>query len=172
MNRFKRNKFNAGTVYFKKEFIINYELVNKSKLTIPVKAARKEIFKKVIAQDWNDEYFESTGAANSIARILVKNTNIWDGNRFDCANSRFSELFSDLKKLLSGQAVSYGDIMLHFASNTSLYGFRSGVFSFILGFFLLQNKENILVSYDNAEVPLSEDIIDVLETSPDKYNVS
>lgn len=168
LNAFLENRY----PYFKKEFIINYELVNKSKLTIPVKAARKEIFKKVIAQDWNDEYFESTGAANSIARILVKNTNIWDGNHFDCANSRFSELFNDLKKLLSERAISYEDIMLHFSSNSSPYGFRSGVFSFILGFFLLQNKENILVSYDNAEVPLSEDIIDVLETSPDKYNVS
>ena len=46
------------------------------------------------------------------------------------------------------------------------------MFSFVLGFFLLQNKENILVSYDNAEVPLSEDILDVLETAPDKYNIS
>ena len=123
--------------YFKKEFIINYELVNKSRLTIPVKAARKEIFKKIVAQDWNDEYFESTGAANSIARILVKNTNIWDGNRFDCATSRFSKLFEDLNTLLSERAISFEDIMLHFASNTSQYGFRSGVFSFILGFFLL-----------------------------------
>lgn len=158
--------------YFKKEFIINYELVNKSKLTIPIKAARKEILKKIITQDWNDEYFESTGAANSIARILIKNTNIWNGISFDCMKSRFSELFYDLKKLLSEQSISYNDIMLYFASNNSKYGFRNGVFSFIFGFFLLQNKGNILISYDNAEVPLSEDILDVLENAPAKYNIS
>ena len=157
---------------FKKEFIINYELVNKSRLTIPVKTARKEIFKKIIDQNWSDEYFESTGAANSIARILMKNTGIWHEEKLDYRNSALAGFFDDLEAWLSSDAVSYEATLSHFASNKSEYGFRSGVFSFLLGFFLLQNKDHVLVSYDKTEVPLSEDILDVLDSAPGKYAIS
>lgn len=157
---------------FTHTFIVNYELITKAKLTVPIKNARKEILRAIMNGILGQEYFKSTGAANSIARITLLNTHIWRDGNIDFTGTRFETLANDIAMYLEGAPRSYADIITYFASNQSKYGFRAGTMSFFMGFFLLCNRNNILISYENAEVSINEDILDVLEGSPEKYIIT
>ncbi len=157
---------------FTNAVIINYELITKAKLTVPIKNARKEILRAIMERTLELEYFNSTGAANSIARITLFNTHIWRDGHIDFTGTLFEALYNDIVVYLRQAPRSYADIISNFASNQSEYGFRAGTMSFFIGFFLLCNENNILVSYENAEVLINEDILDVLEGAPEKYVIT
>lgn len=69
---------------YKNYFPINYELINKHNLSSPMKKSRYEILKKLESKLPLDEnYFQETKAENSVARILLSNTDLYSSITYE-----------------------------------------------------------------------------------------
>ncbi|UDQ96968.1 hypothetical protein AAEX28_07915 [Lentisphaerota bacterium WC36G] len=122
----------------------------------------------------SSDYFNKTGAENSIARILLKNSGIFNNekNRLAFENSNFQNLYSEIIDFLKTSSKSFVDIYCQFASNKSTYGFRRGVFTFILSLIIEQNLNYIYISYKGEEVAITPDLFDSIELNPEKYSLN
>lgn len=167
-NNFLENKYNK---YIK----INYELINKHNLTSPMKKSRIEILKKIEEKRvLTDEYFNDTKAESSVARILLKNTGLYNGDKenivYDSLINLKENIILDIKK----EKISINKLYEKYCSNKSEYGIREGIFTFILGLVFIENKEYINISLveENTEVILSLDLLDGIEKNPEKYVIS
>lgn len=154
---------------------VNYELINKRNLSVPMKKARYEILKKLESNiELEDSYFNDTKAESSLARVLLSNTGIYKkddtNNLYLKFNTLMGEIINDIKQNDKGLERLYKK----YCSNIGEYGIREGIFTFLLGIICIENREEIVFSLleGNGEVNFTLDILDQLEKSPEKYNIS
>ncbi|MGL6066603.1 MAG: hypothetical protein ACRC0R_05950 [Cetobacterium sp.] len=154
---------------------VNYELINKRVLSIPMKKARCEILNKLNENiELTEEYFKDTKAESSVARVMLFNTGLYYKDEKNEDYLKFSKFINEVKEELEKSSQSLRDIYLKYCSNFGDYGIREGVFTFLLGLLYIQNKDQIVFSFEegNSEINFSLDIFDLIEKNPEKYRMS
>jgi len=124
---------------------VNYDIINKTKLSTPIKTARKSIIDHILNNSFEDDYFEKTGSANSIARIVLKNTNIYNIKRkcFDLKHSGLSEFYNSLLNYLKEGNTDLASFYNDYSKNSLGYGIRKGLLTLLLAAFIKQHFTNL-----------------------------
>ena len=163
---------------YKSDIQIGYELINKNNLTSQIKRYRLNILKKLednpeIIEDNSQEYFEQTGAENSLARNILKRTGIYNNRKINFENSKFKTIYEEIINKIKDK-INIGELYNLFCYSGNNYGMRRGVFSFILALIILQHKNEIVINTekDNEEKKFTSNMIDMIESSPSKYEIS
>ncbi len=168
LQSYLKNKY---TKYIK----INYELINKNKLTPPIKKARREIITRISNNKIDKEYLEKTGAANSIARVLLYKTETLDKNfkiDFTNPNCIYKKIYKDFINFIDKDMKSLNDVYAHYTSNSSTWGLRKGIFSFLLAVFANKHREDIYISLNNDEVVITPELFDKFDINTDGYKIN
>lgn len=151
--------------------LINYELINKTSLTAPMRKVRRTILSELLNHSLTDEYFEKTGAENSVARILLKNTGIWQNSNVSFESTGFDTFCQAVLADLSNGA-SFDELLERYSYNTSSYGIRTGVFTILFGLILMANPTRVCINFNGNEIEFSPELLDALEAEPEKYYIS
>ncbi|MGL5988632.1 hypothetical protein [Cetobacterium sp.] len=154
---------------------VNYELINKRMLSIPMKRARHEILNKLNKNiELTEEYFKDTKAESSVARVMLFNTGLYFKDEKNENYLKFSNFINEIKQELKNKNQSLRDMYLKYCSNCGDYGIREGIFTFLLGILYIENKDKIVFSFEegNSEINFSLDILDSIEKNPEKYRMS
>ncbi|MGL5638784.1 MAG: hypothetical protein ACRCW7_05515 [Cetobacterium sp.] len=154
---------------------VNYELINKRTLSTPMKKARYEILNKLNKNiELTEEYFKDTKAESSVARVMLFNTGLYQKDEKNENYHRFNRLINDVLEELKIKSQSLGEIYSKYCSNKGNYGIREGIFTFLLGLLYIENKDQIVFSFEegNSEINFTLDILDLIERNPEKYRIS
>lgn len=154
---------------------VNYELINKRNLSVPMRKARYEILKKLEANEKLEEgYFYDTKAESSLARVLLINTGIYNKNIQNNVYLKFNEVINEIKEDIQQNDILLEDLYKKYCSNLGEYGIREGIFTFLLGIICIENRDEITFSTvgGNGEINFTLDILDQLEKNPEKYKVA
>lgn len=176
----KLNLMEYTTTYLRKKYPkyigVNYELINKNNLSFPMKKARYDILTKLSDKEILDDekYFNKTTAEGSVARILLKNQNIYNLGQVMLEGSIYYDVYEDILNEIKTNKVNLGDIYKKYTSNLGEYGIRKGIFTFILGLLLIKNNQFIGINMKSTqgEVELDLKILDDIEKTPNRYEIS
>ena len=157
---------------YRKFVPLNYELINKTKLTATMKKCRREVLKVVSDRTINMEYFKKTGAENSIARVLLKNTKIWDKNCVDFKGTSYKEFYLDFIEFIKGEPKSLDDLYMRYTSSTSIWGFRRALFTFLLALIIENHCEEIYISLNGDEVSIVPELFDRFDMKTSGYFIN
>lgn len=166
--------------YLKKKYpkfiSLNYELINKTDISFPMKKARGEILSKIknnffdtngIFNSGNYEgYINKTSAENTLGRILLKSI-------FDVKTLEFKEKYKDLyldilKEIREKNSIE--SLLLKFCSNKSEYSVRKSIFIFILGLVFIKHENELNISdSSNTELEFSIELLNNIEKYPENY---
>ncbi len=158
---------------------INYELINKSKLSAPMRKVRGDIINKLknkVFNEWNidelQEYFNESGAENTVARILVKKTKFLNLETREIEfKGEYEKLYLELINLFR-EKQSLKTVLDKYCSNTENYGFRSSIFMFIISLISMKHTDEIIYSNANGEeVSFDLELLHNIEKNPKNYNV-
>jgi hypothetical protein len=174
------------SVYLKKKYSkyipVNYELINKTKLSVPMKKARGEILGKFIKDEFNkmtdeevDNYFGGSGAENTLARILVKHNNFLSSENevqfIDKDKKEFKKLYDEILAEFNSR-VSFVDLLNKYCSNQGSYGFRRSVFMFIIALISIKHRDELNYSDSSGEeINFDLELIHKIEKNPKNYSV-
>ena len=160
---------------FKNFIPINYELINKNNISSPMKKSRIEILRKLKSNEITEEFFYKTGSENSVARIILLNSNIYNLERqcldFENSECLFKEIYKTIEKKLKKRSVCFNDLYFEFTSSDSSYGFRKGIFTFLLALICELRLNQVYISNKGNELTISPEIFDKIEKSPEKYEI-
>lgn len=154
---------------------VNYELINKRVLSIPMKKARYEILNKLDNNiELTDEYFKDTKAESSVARVVLYNTGLYKQDVKNESYLKFNCLINEITEEIKSESQSLKNMYYKYCSNLGEYGIREGLFTFLLGYIYLKNKEQIVFSLEegNSEINFTLDVLDLIERNPEKYRIS
>lgn len=154
---------------------INYELINKNVITSPMKKSRIEILRKLKSNEITEKFFHKTGSENSLARIVLLNSSIYNLERksLDFENSKciFKDIYKTIEKKLKKRSVCFNDLYLEFTSSNSSYGFRKGIFTFLIALICELKLNQVYISNKGNELTILPEIFDKIEKSPEKYEI-
>jgi len=154
---------------------INYELINKHNLSFPMKKSRLDILKRIFNKEYlSEEYFNDTRAESSVARILIKNQNLYIDEQLSIENSNYAELIGEIVKKIKCQRTSLKDLYENYCSNKGVYGIRKGIFTFILGIIIIDNYEEISITSAGTKNELDTDLslLELIEKNPEKFDIT
>lgn len=160
---------------YNKYIPINYELINKHNLSFPMKKARLDILKRILNKEYlGEEYFNDTKAESSVARILIKNQNLYVDEKLSVRKSNYKQLIEEIINKIKEQKISLKDLYEEYCSNRGSYGIRKGIFTFILGIIIVDNYEEISITSSGTKNELDTDLslLDLIEKNPEKYDIS
>ncbi len=152
---------------------INYELINKEKISTPMKKARINLLDMLINNDktlLEDEFYLETGAINSVARVVLSKI-ITIGNKSINFKNNWERLSIDIIESVKKKEYSLKELYFYYKTSKSGYGLRNGVLTFFLGAFLIKNKNTILVmnSESKQKENITGDLIERIEKNPELY---
>ncbi|MBM6876347.1 hypothetical protein, partial [Fusobacterium mortiferum] len=152
---------------------INYELMNKTKLSFQMKKVRQNLLEMLLnnAKELNrEEFYENTGAINSVARTVLRKI-------VDVSNGEI--IFLDKWKNLEEEVISklkeenryLKQIYDSFTTDKEGYGLRNGIFTLFLGILLIKNKGSIEVIDNNSKLKqnLTSELVEKIEKNPEGY---
>lgn len=158
---------------FKNYIQINYELINKEKISAPMKKVRTNLLDMLITGDKSlkeDKFYIETGAINSVARTVLSKIVLVEDKKISFKNN-WKNLSNEILNRVKKNEYSLKEFYIDYITSKNGYGFRNGVLTFFLGIFLIINKKNILVM--NVETKqkekLGSDLIDRIEKNPELY---
>ncbi|MGL5935015.1 MAG: hypothetical protein ACRCZI_05275, partial [Cetobacterium sp.] len=87
---------------------------------------------------------------------------------------KFNSLINEIVDELKIKSQSLAEIYSKYCSNKGNYGIREGVFTFLLGLLYIENKDQIVFSFEegNSEIKFTLDVLDLIEKNPEKYRIS
>ncbi|GCD11661.1 hypothetical protein [Clostridium tagluense] len=160
---------------YSKYFPVNYELINKHNLSFPMKKARLDILKKILNKEClGEEYFNDTKAESSVARILIKNQNLYVDEKLSIEKSTYAKLVNEIVNKIKKQKISLKDLYESYCSNKGAYGIRKGIFTFILGIVIVDNYEEISITSSGTknELNIELSLLDLIEKTPEKFDIA
>lgn len=174
------NLMDFTTKYLKNKYTkyigVNYELINKNNLSFPMKKARYDILTKLKNKEilTDESYFNKTTAEGSVARILLKNQNIYKLGQIKLNGSIYYSVYKEVLEDIKLNKINLGDIYRKYTSNLGEYGIRKGIFTFILGLLFIENSEFIGLNLKatQGEIELDLKILDDIEKNPKRYEIS
>ncbi len=157
---------------------LNYEMINKHNLTSQMKKVREDILEKLLFNKLKQkeickEYFENTGAENSVARILLKNEKLIKDGEICFDNSKYNYIVENILEEIKINKKDFSFFYDRYCSNKSSYGLRKGVFSYIMAIILIKYKNdlNIIEKKANKEIIFNIKLINEIEKSPENYSL-
>ena len=155
---------------------LNYELINKMSLSVPMKKVRITLFDMLLKNDeklFEGDFYEGTGAINSVARILLKKYRFLNDNEINFIND-YEEVYNEIDKKIRVKEVLIKDIYDDYCSEKLGYGFRKGLFTYILGFIFIKNKNIFSINdlENKNKLLLQGELIEKIEKNPEKYTIS
>lgn len=176
-----KNMLEVTNKYLSEKYInyfpINYELINKHNLSSPMKKSRYEILKKLESKlPLGKKYFNDTKAENSVARILLSNTNLYSSITYEISigDTDYKYMYNSILEDIKVKKINLGDIYDKYTSNLGDYGIRKGIFTFILGLLFIENYQYLGIDFRStgSEVEIELDLLDKIEKNPNIYNIS
>ncbi|MGL5051476.1 MAG: hypothetical protein ACRC6E_12745 [Fusobacteriaceae bacterium] len=158
---------------FPKYIRINYELINKEKLSTPMKKVRFTLIEMILNNDKSlskEEFYLETGAINSVARAVLNKIASVNKNKI-VFEEEWLKLDKEILKKVKLENYSLEEIYLDYTTSKYGYGFRKGVFTLFLGLFLIKNKNNLLL-IDNKtkqKQSLISDLVENIEKDSNNY---
>ncbi|OQY10736.1 MAG: hypothetical protein B6I28_00315 [Fusobacteriia bacterium 4572_132] len=155
---------------------LNYELINKTNISFPMRKARGEILNKIKNKYFHvdgifntknyKEYINKSSAENTLGRILLKNIFNIETLEFKKEyNDIYLEILKEIKKKISIES-----LFLKFCSNKSEYSIRKGVFIFILGLIFIKHENELNISdSSNVELEFSIELLNNIEKYPENF---
>ncbi|MGL5936102.1 MAG: hypothetical protein ACRCZI_10845 [Cetobacterium sp.] len=158
---------------FKNYIPINYELMNKEKISTPMKKVRTTLFEMLIDGDQlllDDKFYLETGAINSVARTVL-NRLVSLNNKNIHFKDEWIKLEEEILSLVQKSEYTLESLYNDYTSSIKGYGLRSGIFTMFLGILLIKNKNSVLVidSKNKKKEILKSDLIERIEKNPENY---
>lgn len=161
---------------YKNYIEINYELMNKEKISTPMKKVRSTLLDMLVRNDQNldsKEFYENTGAINSVARTVFKK--ICHLNLGEIIlTSKWGVLENEILEKIKSESYSLENLYKDYTTKIKGYGLRKGVFTLFLGILLIKNKKNIAIIDDITKKKqfLNSETIEKLEKTSENYYLS
>lgn len=154
---------------------LNYELINKNDLSVPMKKVRENLINMIINEDsqlTNDNFYENTGAINSVARILLVNAKFYEGGKINF-NSHYEKIHNEIYSSIKENNQNISTIYENYCTSKNGYGLRKGVFSFILAFIIIKNKNifSVISNDEKRKINFTGNLINAIEKHPEKYSI-
>ena len=150
---------------------INYELINKTKLTANMKKCRRTILEKLASNDFDNKFFDKTSADSSVARLVMQKTGIIKNNVIDFHNSDFADFLEDFLVFIADEK-TIDDVYMQYASNSSEWGIRRGLLTFIISLIIEKYIDEVSISHNGDEVDISYDLYDRMEARPTEFKIT
>ncbi|MGL6065429.1 MAG: hypothetical protein ACRC0R_00020 [Cetobacterium sp.] len=152
---------------------INYELINKHKLSTPMKKVRLTLIDMMLNNDKNlskEEFYLETGAINSVARTVLSKMISVDKNEI-VFEGKWLSLSKEILEKVKLENYSLENIYLDYTTSKNGYGLRNGVFTLFLAIFLIKNKNNLLLIDNKTKQKrfLNSELIDTIEKDSSNY---
>lgn len=176
----QKNLLEYSCDYLEKKYTqyvrINYELINKHNLSVPMKKARYGILSKLYNGEPIEEekYFRGTNAESTVARILLRNTGLYKNGELNIHNSSYETVYEEIIKDIKSSKMDMEKLYELYCSNRGKYGLRKGIFTFILGIAFIKNYEYISLIHkgSKSEIDLDMKTLDEVEKNPKNYEIS
>ncbi|MGL5056256.1 MAG: hypothetical protein ACRC6A_02655 [Fusobacteriaceae bacterium] len=161
---------------YKNYITINYELINKDKLSVPMKKVRFNLIDMLLNNDvllTKDEFYSETGAINSVARTVLIKIALIKKNKITF-KKEWSKLNDEILNIIKDKNCSLEDIYENYTTAKNGFGLRNGVFTLFLGMFLIKNKNILLVIDEKTKQKqfLSSDLLEKIEKNSSNYYLS
>ncbi|MDX8335214.1 hypothetical protein [Candidatus Cetobacterium colombiensis] len=161
---------------YKNYIEINYELMNKEKISTPMKKVRSTLLDMLIKNDQNleeENFYENTGAINSVARTVLKKICYLSSGEI-VLDSKWEILEKEILEKIKLGSCSIESLYKDYITKVKGYGLRSGIFTLFLGIVLIKNKKNIAIIDETTKRKqlLANDLIENLEKNPENYYLS
>lgn len=158
---------------FKNYIPINYELLNKEKISTPMKKARMTLLQMLLEGDKHlreDSFYLETGAINSVARTVL-NKIIFINETEVIFKERWQELADEVLSILQNGECTFENLYLDYTEEKKGYGLRSGIFTLFLGILLIKNKNSLLVidNHNKQKENVTAELIERIEKNPERY---
>lgn len=164
--------------YYNATPIINYELINKRKITTQILKARNVVIKAVF-ENRIDPYINKTSAEYTLYRVLIgkydldQNLSVFEmkknNKKIDC---NLLEVLDEIEKFVfeSTEEVQTLEKIYEKLENAP-FGMRRSVIAVYLAYILNQHKNEIVISMQDKELELKPDLLNQIEKQPELYNI-
>ncbi|MEG1151075.1 MAG: hypothetical protein RSD51_03205 [Malacoplasma sp.] len=147
--------------------IINYELINKQKVSGAYKKARELVINSVLEYNYGN-YILGTSAEASLYRATLYFTGLTCNEIL--INDNLKEVIIKIKEMI----LSHYDFKLSFLDiystmQSSPYGIRKGVIPIYIAFVVANLDVDITFYMDNQEIDLSANLFELINEHPEKY---
>ncbi|MGL5428208.1 MAG: hypothetical protein ACRDAS_09880, partial [Cetobacterium sp.] len=185
INYFERTVSNVKMIDITNEYLnekyknyitINYELINKDKLSAPMKKVRVNLIDMLLNNDillTKDEFYSETGAINSVARTVLSKIASIKKNKITF-KKEWSKLSDEILSMIKEQNYSLEEIYQNYTTAKNGFGLRNGVFTLFIGVFLAKNKNILLVVDEKTKQKqsLTSDLLEKIEKNNSNYYLS
>jgi hypothetical protein len=148
--------------------LLNYELLNKHKLSSAIKKARKYVIEKVLNPEYDISTLRDTSSEKTIYRIVVENNQ----KEFK-GDSNLSKVLLKIQELI--QSSYMNPITVNTIYDVLIappYGIRRGVLPIYLTVVFNLYKHELVISSDGQEVPLSVETIELMADDPSIFQIA
>lgn len=155
---------------------INYELMNKDKLSVPMKKVRSTLLDMLINCDKtleSEKFYQDTGAINSVARTVLRKIIDVDKGKISFIKE-WKEIEKTIEKTVKEKSYSLEELYQDFMTEKNGYGLRKGILTLVLGIILIKRKDSIVV-IDNStkfKYVITSELIDQIEKNPENFYLS
>jgi len=149
--------------------IVNYELINKHKLTAPILKARRYVIEKILNPEYDISSLRDTSSEKSIYRVLVENAKDTKTLSVDNLNIVLRKI-QTLVKTSYKKALPVDEIFLKMTA--APYGIRRGVLPVYLAMVFNLYRHELVITSNSQEVPLSVDALELMAKNPKSFSVA
>ena len=160
---------------------ITNELINKSKLSVPIKNARDKILEYILNGMVEEDELRGNAPEATIYRATIKNRGIKNINLsrnkkieldYTNADENIKILFGEIRNFINKAREERKPFEeLYEILYGKRFGLRNGVIPIYLSIFLAINKEELILYNGDKEIELTVDNINKINENPNKYYV-
>lgn len=155
--------------------IINNEMINKMKISSQILKARNKIINYIFEElnTENDNGIEGNGPEATIFRATIKNKGLCHGKRLSNDNNLNTVLSKIDDFILSCEDNKICTKNVYDNLYNEKYGLRNGIIPIYFSFVLKNYKQDAVIYFTDKgkdkEVPLSVEVINRINSTPEKY---
>lgn len=156
---------------------MNYELVNKNKISAQAKNARRYTVEKLFDPEIEHNNLRDTSAEKTMYRVLAEHTLI---NTIDQINfvtidneetNNYNRVFNEIHQYFMNANEKSKISDLYLILQSAPYGLRKGVIPIFLSKYLSNYKKNAVVVMDNREVSLTMNNLEFIDDHPENFTL-
>lgn len=151
--------------------VVNNEMINKNIISTQIANARSKVVEFILGEQYSDEQgaLHGFGPEVTIYRATIRNKQLTDGTSDDIGLNLMLETIE--KFLLETEDNKRAFIDLYEKLKAEPFGVRDGIIPIYLAYILRNYKDNVVIYFQNKEVPLNAEILSRIIEQPDRYFV-
>lgn len=148
--------------------VLNYELLNKNKLSSAIVKARKYVIEKILNPNYDISTLRDTSSEKTIYRVVVENS-----QKELEADSNLSKVIKHIQDLIQSSYMNELTVKTIYDELISApFGVRKGVLPIYLTIVFNLFKHELVISSSGQEVPLSVQTIQLMSDDPASFSIS